>query len=283
MLSSRMWADWGGGSKKQGLVSMIGRPPFAFSYIYARTQPSEQEPSAPTGWELFFNKYFNRNTNTLGDPQIPANPVPYFPSLDAVIPATIGGVAVKHIADNAFQAPGCPLHSVTIPNSVLSIGLGAVWQALALTTLDLGTGVREIGYGAFYYCTSLTAVTIPDSVILIEAQAFFYCSVLASLTIGNSVTKIGTLAFQGCSLTSLTIPASVTNIGNVAFLGNTSLVSITFAGACPGTLGLNIFGALPPAARVYVQDKVAFDTALAANDPPIEDWPETVQSKRTPS
>ena len=109
----------------------------------------------------------------------------------------------KCIADNAFS--NCTgLTSVTIPDSVTSIG----------------------GY-AFSHCTSLTSITIPDSVTSIDHDAFSGCTGLTNVTIGNSVTRIGYSAFYGCtSLTSITIPDSVTSIGNSAFYGCTGLKEV---------------------------------------------------------
>ena len=77
---------------------------------------------------------------------------------------------------------GCKLTSVSIPNSVTSIG-----------------------NNVFYGCTSLTSVTIGNSVTSISEYAFYGCIGLTSVTIPNSVTSIGVYAFNGCNkLTSVT-------------------------------------------------------------------------------
>ncbi|MGN0444070.1 MAG: leucine-rich repeat domain-containing protein [Acutalibacteraceae bacterium] len=110
----------------------------------------------------------------------------------------------KLIADEAF-ANCSALTSITIPDSVISIG---DW--------------------AFEGCTGLTSITIPDSVISIGGSAFKYCSCLTSMTIPDSVTSIGYYTFAYCtSLTSITIPYSVISIGDWAFEGCTGLTSIT--------------------------------------------------------
>ena len=120
------------------------------------------------------------------------------------------------------------LASITIPNSVTSIGGGAFSGCSSLTSVTIPNSVTSIGTYAFQGCSSLSSVTIPNNVTSIEAGAFSGCSSLTSVTIPNSVTSIGDYAFDGCSgLTSVTIPNSVTSIGDWAFRSCTALTSVT--------------------------------------------------------
>ncbi|MBR2458888.1 MAG: leucine-rich repeat domain-containing protein, partial [Bacteroidaceae bacterium] len=120
------------------------------------------------------------------------------------------------------------LTSVTIPNSVTSIGGEAFRGCSGLTSVTIGNSVTSIGDAAFYSCKGLTSVTIPNSVTSIGNCAFQYCSGLTSVTIGNSVTSIGGSAFWGCSrMTSVTIPNSVTSIGSNAFWSCYGMTSVT--------------------------------------------------------
>ena len=120
------------------------------------------------------------------------------------------------------------LTSITIPDSVTSIGLYAFHYCTSLTSITIPDSVTSIGYAVFYDCTSLTSITIPDSVTSIGWGAFHGCTSLTSITIPDSVTSIGNYAFYNCSsLTSITIPDSVKSIGSYAFSGCSSLESIT--------------------------------------------------------
>jgi hypothetical protein len=154
------------------------------------------------------------------------------------IPSAINGWPVVSIGDNAFTGFG--LTSVTIPNSVTNIGMGAFCICFGLTSVTIGNGVIYIGMGAFTECTGLTNITM-------DALNTVYCSVngvvfnkstntlirypggkMGSFTIPNSVTSIGSDAFDGCSgLTNLTIGTSVTNIGSYAFFYCYRLTNVT--------------------------------------------------------
>ena len=70
--------------------------------------------------------------------------------------------------------------SVTIPNSVTSIGAWAFEDCDALTSVTIGDGVTSIEKQAFYDCQALTSVTIGDGVTSIKDKAFSHCDALTS-------------------------------------------------------------------------------------------------------
>ena len=136
------------------------------------------------------------------------------------------GNSVKHIPASLCRSTS--ISSISIPNSVTSIGENAFERCSALTSVTIGNSVTSIGSSAFYSCSRLTSVTIGNSVTSIGEKAFFDCDGLTSITFPNSVTSIGQQTFHGCDgLISVTIPNSVTNIGTSAFNSCKSLTTIT--------------------------------------------------------
>ena len=81
-------------------------------------------------------------------------------STDLIIPASIGGMPVVSIADNAFQ--NTDLSSVSIPETVESIGWFAFESCAALKMVIVSKNVNEIGFNAFANCKDLV-IYAPES------------------------------------------------------------------------------------------------------------------------
>ena len=125
--------------------------------------------------------------------------------------------SVTTIGDSAFS--GCTgLTSVSIPDSVTTIGGGAFSDCTGLTSINIPNSVTTIGNWAFSGCTGLTSVIIPNKVTTIEYATFKGCTGLTSVIIPDSVTTIESYAFDDCKvLTSVKIPSSVKSIESSAF------------------------------------------------------------------
>ncbi len=142
------------------------------------------------------------------------------------IPSEINGVPVTIIGDYVFAYCYSKLTSITIPDSIITIGEYAFYMCSRLTNVTIPDSVTTVGEGAFACCYGLTSIIIGDGVITIGANAFDECYELGIITIGNSVTTIGGGAFGCGAVTSITIPDSVTTIGDGAFYGCSNLTSI---------------------------------------------------------
>lgn len=161
------------------------------------------------------------------------------PTGNLIIPDSVtnGGItyAVISIDDYAFidcdngpQLGGTRLNTVTIPNTVTSIGACAFKDCNGLTSVSIPNSVTYIGSSAFSGCTSLSSINIPDLVTSINSGTFYHCTSLTSINIPSSVTSIGSSAFQNCNgLTSVTIPDSVFGIDHYAFAQCYHLESVT--------------------------------------------------------
>ncbi len=130
-----------------------------------------------------------------------------------------------------------------------------------LTSITIPDSVTSIGAQTFARCKSLTGITIPNGVTSIGIFTFSGCWSLKSITIPSSVSWIAENAFYGCGLTNITIPNGVTHISQQAFLYCKDLTSITFEGNAPRLDEL--YGCIQP---IFGSDAAATVYYPAGND-----------------
>ena len=96
---------------------------------------------------------------------------------------------------------GCSnITNFTFGNNITIIPSGLCGRLTGLTSITIPNSVTSIGNNAFGGCSGLTgALTIPNSVTSIGGAAFASCSGLTSVTIGSGVTNIGGAAFYNCT------------------------------------------------------------------------------------
>ena len=169
--------------------------------------------------------------------------------LDVIIPVTIGGAAVKGICESAFEA--LSLTSVSIPDSVDTIGDYAFASNDSLAAVTFGEGVKTIGKSAFEGC-AITTTIIPDSVVII-GEAAFCQNQLSLVTLGSGLTELEACAFSENLLEQITIPATLEMLGAGAFSCN-QLTSVTIESGVQA-IGMCAFG-VNQLAEIEIPDTV---------------------------
>ena len=167
------------------------------------------------------------------------------------IPASINGLPVTSIGPGALAR--IPFTSLTVPDTVTTIGESAFADCLVLTNITLGKNLTTISDSAFASCSSLPRLSIPASVTSIGKRMFLLCSVLTTIdvdplnptyssidgllcdksgssliafppgrsgsyTIPPGLSAIETNSFESClQLKEVTVGSNITNIAESAF------------------------------------------------------------------
>ena len=219
---------------------MITMLPLSAVTAFAEDTSSSTGGTASDGTDTYKYEYTVNDGNAtitkfLG-PVGSANPNFY----DIKIPSELGGHPVTGLGESSFSGTYSPDHpknntllsfcnqiqSVTIPESVTSIGKSAFEDCSNLDSLTIKGVATSIGAYAFGSCTSLTSLSLVGSFQTIGDYAFVSCG-MTSLTIDATITSIEKYAFSSRSLTSLSLTGNVQKIGDYAFYSCSSLKTVT--------------------------------------------------------
>ena len=127
---------------------------------------------------------------------------------------------LKSIGDEAFR--NCKsLRSVNLPESLRYIGFEA-FRDSSLVSAYIPDSVSYVGGGAFYCCYDLKSAKLSQSMTEIPERMFGYCTLLTSIDFSDRITAVGSSAFYKCGLTSLDLN-EIETIEREAFYGCTNL------------------------------------------------------------
>ena len=124
---------------------------------------------------------------------------------------------------------GCEkLQSVTLPDSITSIGVDCFRNCLSLRRVNMPSSLTEIKNEAFRNCEKLNSPIFPDGLLSIGEGAFMGCWMnLKEVFIPESVTKIGNRTFEACeNLEKVTLPKNLKTIPDAMFFSCFSLYEI---------------------------------------------------------
>ena len=210
------------------------------SAVTAFAADTSTDPEADDGVYKYAYKVNEDGSNTVTitefrGPVDPAKtPAPY----DITIPEKLGDYTVTGLGEDSFStgdfdSPLYDIHhtkirSVTIPQSVTSIGKDAFAQCRALQSLTIKDATTSIGSWAFDECYKLTTLSLGKNITTIGDHAFYDCRILDNVTIPQSVTFIGNHAFGCCyGMHSFTIKDATTSIGEYAFFDCQNLETLS--------------------------------------------------------
>lgn len=127
------------------------------------------------------------------------------------------GANVITLAYGAFS--NCSsLKSITLPDTLTSIGSYAFYGCTNLTSITIPNGVKEIKNNTFHNCSNLKSIVLPDNVESIGSSAFYSCDALESIIIPEGVSRIESYTFYSCDkLEDVILPDTLTYIGTEAF------------------------------------------------------------------
>jgi len=189
---------------------------------------------------------------------------------DVVIPATVNynnrtytvtsilPYAMGCTTSNGYICEGSSVITVTMPNTITSIGEYAFTYCRSLVLCPLPSSIKTIESYAFAY-TALTEAHIPNATTKIGNAVFYCCAKLINAIIGDNVSEIGSSIFRDCTkLMTVIVGNSVSTIEGYAFGNCSSLLEVFFTGFTPPTIADDAFYGTRSHLEKYVPSVAAY-------------------------
>ena len=150
------------------------------------------------------------------------------------------GSSLETIGNQCF-ARCTSLPSLSLPDTVTSLGSQCFYGSENLCSVSIGTGLESMGQYAFAKCTALKSVEFrpcDTAKLIISEGAFRWCSALEEVAFSDAIKSFRPDAFNSCSaLKRVVIPDSVTGISGGAFTYCTSLGELILGDGLTGIGG----------------------------------------------
>lgn len=134
---------------------------------------------------------------------------------NVVIPETFeyGGTTytITAIGANAFFSEYDDYDDIltlTIPETVMTIGVKAFSNLKSLEVIRLPQGLKEIASDTFTNCISLEEINFPEGLETLNEYACYNCTSLKSVSFGSKIKNISQLVFDNTCLQSISIDAT---------------------------------------------------------------------------
>lgn len=164
----------------------------------------------------------------------------YGKEANLTLPSEFRGSIITELGDLSCYSLN-QLVSVTIPDTITTIGAKCFKSCSALETIRISSSVTNIKYSAFWGCTKLKNVYIDDisawckiifddetsNPLYNEGNLFLCGKVLEHIDIPKDIERISDFAFFASSIKTVNIPSNVTEIGMCAFAYCKNLTKIT--------------------------------------------------------
>ncbi len=173
--------------------------------------------------------------------------------------------SLQSIGEGAFKGNG-QLSSVSIPDNVTAIGVDAFKDCNSLTEITLpfvgtapdGNKTVDSVFGSIFGCRESKLLGTTEQIYADGSSAFYYIpSTLQKVTLTNAE-QIPYGAFSNCTnLTEITIPENTVSIGDNAFKGCEGLTTVNYNAAdCKNKNSVNAFGVCPSLTAVNFGESV---------------------------
>lgn len=143
------------------------------------------------------------------------------------IPSSIGGLPVTAVARYGFQCSD--LTSITLPDSIKTIGYYAFAMSSNLTSVTLPSSLETMEMHCFELCSKLDTVNFPSSLVKIHTKCFDSTPWLSEQKANNTLVIINGALFDASKASGdFVVPSNVKYVCPGAFSRNSNITSVVF-------------------------------------------------------